>query len=343
MANKRTNIISSNNTLRINWNPLNCTYDIGVEPGIIGDGGGLVSSVFGRVGTITAQTGDYTVSQITGAAPLDSPNLIGIPLAPTAVLGTNNTQIATTAFVYAVVEDYVPPPLDVDPSPVNGSNNPVASNGVYDELILKATIDSPTFTGIPSGPTAAPGTNTTQLATTAFVTTAVNAVPTYSFVNGLGTLGESIGFIGGTVALGMDTEFNYETNSGNTYTNIELLASSIGMSYYNFVGTGDVRDVQILFSGQSKPSTDASIYQEVGIIEAADFDNNISHQIAVWPNRIELGNKRSLSDNVNSFIYVNGGDIEVTRLNRGIIIPSPDGTRWRITVDNAGVISTTSL
>jgi len=34
---------------------------------------------------------------------------------------------------------------------------------------LKANIASPTFTGVPAGPTAAPGTNTTQLATTAFV------------------------------------------------------------------------------------------------------------------------------------------------------------------------------
>jgi|CXWL01.1.fsa_nt_gi hypothetical protein len=37
-----------------------------------------------------------------------------------------------------------------------------------------ATIASPTFTGVPAAPTAAAGTNTTQLATTAFVTTADN-------------------------------------------------------------------------------------------------------------------------------------------------------------------------
>jgi hypothetical protein len=42
-------------------------------------------------------------------------------------------------------------------------------NAVFDALALKAPLDSPTFTGIPAGPTAAPGTNTTQFATTAFV------------------------------------------------------------------------------------------------------------------------------------------------------------------------------
>lgn len=40
---------------------------------------------------------------------------------------------------------------------------------VYDQLALKANLASPTFTGTPKAPTAAAGTSTTQLATTAFV------------------------------------------------------------------------------------------------------------------------------------------------------------------------------
>jgi hypothetical protein len=42
------------------------------------------------------------------------------------------------------------------------------------DLSAKAALNSPTFTGTPAAPTAAAGTNTTQLATTAFVTTADN-------------------------------------------------------------------------------------------------------------------------------------------------------------------------
>lgn len=38
----------------------------------------------------------------------------------------------------------------------------------------KASLDSPTFTGTPAAPTAASGTNTTQIATTAFVAAAVD-------------------------------------------------------------------------------------------------------------------------------------------------------------------------
>ena len=41
------------------------------------------------------------------------------------------------------------------------------------DVSAKANIASPTFTGTPAAPTAASGTNTTQIATTAFVTAAV--------------------------------------------------------------------------------------------------------------------------------------------------------------------------
>lgn len=57
-----------------------------------------VSSVFTRTGAVVAASGDYTVSQVTGAAPLASPALTGTPTAPTAVALTGTTQLATTAY-----------------------------------------------------------------------------------------------------------------------------------------------------------------------------------------------------------------------------------------------------
>lgn len=66
-------------------------------------GGGVagVSSWNSRTGAVTPQTGDYTVSQVTGAAPTASPALTGTPTGPTAAPGTDTTQLATTAFVEA--------------------------------------------------------------------------------------------------------------------------------------------------------------------------------------------------------------------------------------------------
>ena len=49
-------------------------------------------------------------------------------------------------------------------------------NALSGAISSKADIASPTFTGTPAAPTAASGTNTTQLATTAFVTAALAAV-----------------------------------------------------------------------------------------------------------------------------------------------------------------------
>jgi hypothetical protein len=55
------------------------------------------------------------------------------------------------------------------------ANKPI-STATQVALDLKAPLASPSFTGIPVAPTATAGTNTTQLATTAFVSAAVNAL-----------------------------------------------------------------------------------------------------------------------------------------------------------------------
>lgn len=49
-------------------------------------------------------------------------------------------------------------------------------NAIASAISSKADTASPTFTGTPAAPTAASGTNTTQLATTAFVTVALQAL-----------------------------------------------------------------------------------------------------------------------------------------------------------------------
>lgn len=64
----------------------------------------------------------------------------------------------------------------VDSELSSTSTNPVQNKAVNAGLANKAAIASPTFTGTPKAPTAAPGTNTTQLATTEFVQAAVSAV-----------------------------------------------------------------------------------------------------------------------------------------------------------------------
>ena len=49
--------------------------------------------------TVLENTVSDIQSKLDAKAPLDSPSLTGIPTAPTAVTGTNTTQVATTEFV----------------------------------------------------------------------------------------------------------------------------------------------------------------------------------------------------------------------------------------------------
>lgn len=65
--------------------------------------------------------------------------------------------------------------ITVDPSMSSTSENPVQNKAVNAALAAKAPLASPTFTGTPKAPTAAVGTSTEQIATTAFVVSAVTA------------------------------------------------------------------------------------------------------------------------------------------------------------------------
>lgn len=64
---------------------------------------------------------------------------------------------------------------EVDSSLDANSENPVQNKVVKAALDAKAPTASPTFTGTPTVPTATAGTNTTQIASTAFVQAAILA------------------------------------------------------------------------------------------------------------------------------------------------------------------------
>jgi hypothetical protein len=143
---------------------------------------------------------------LSAKAPLASPGFTGSPTAPTAVAGTDSTQIATTAFVNeaiagfgagdmakstydtdndgkvdaAEVADAVPwsgvtgKPTSFTPS--SHSHSIAQVTGLQTALDAKAPLASPALTGSPTAPTATAGTNTTQIATTAFVAAAIGAL-----------------------------------------------------------------------------------------------------------------------------------------------------------------------
>ena len=116
-------------------------------------------------------------------------------------------------------------------------------NAIASAVASKADTASPTFTGTPLAPTAASGTNTTQLATTAFVTAALQAVyPVGSiYINagsstnpasllGFGTWTE---FGAGKVLVGLngsDTDFDTleETGGAKTVSATGSISGTVG-------------------------------------------------------------------------------------------------------------------
>ncbi|EFH3406168.1 phage tail protein, partial [Escherichia coli] len=153
-------------------------------------------------------------------APLDSPHLSGTPTSPTPEPGTNNTQIANAAFVYAAINALIngaPGTMDTLKEIAAAINNdPKFSETINNALALKAPLASPAFTGTPTAPTASQGTNSTQIANTAFVKAAITAL-----INGapgtLDTLKE--------IAAAINNDPNFSTTINNALALKAPLAS----------------------------------------------------------------------------------------------------------------------
>jgi hypothetical protein len=135
---------------------------------------GLGSAATSNTTAFAAATHTHVVSDVTGLqtaldakAPLASPTFTGTPAAPTAAADTNTTQVATTAFVAGQAASSNP--VMNGTVAVGTSLKFARADHVHPTDTSRAPLASPTFTGTPAAPTPANGTNTTQVATTAFV------------------------------------------------------------------------------------------------------------------------------------------------------------------------------
>ena len=148
-------------------------------------------------------------------ADLASPTFTGTPALPTGTTGVtqtagnNTTALATTAFVQAA-----------DSAAITAERTATAT-------LTNKSLTSPTLTGTPIAPTAALNTNTTQVATTAYVVAQIAGdAPTKTGTGASGTWGIDI-----TGNAATATKLSTATGSAPSYS---------ARAWVNFNGTGTV-------------------------------------------------------------------------------------------------------
>ncbi|ELD9999102.1 tail fiber protein [Escherichia coli] len=275
-------------------------------------------------------------------APIESPSLTGTPTAPTAAQGTNSTQIANTAFVKAAITALIngaPGTLDTLKEIAAAINNdPNFSTTINNALALKAPLASPALTGIPTAPTAAQGTNNTQIATTAYVRAAISAL-VGSSPEALDTLNEL------AAALGNDP--NFATTMTNalagkqpldaTLTALAALATGANKLPY-FTGKDTVAQTDLTSVGRdilAKTSTQAVI-QYLGLRELGTSGEKIPllSTANTWSARqsfnggitgaltgnADTATKLKTAININGVRFDGSADINInTLVSRGLV------------------------
>jgi len=166
-------------------------------------------------------------STLSNYALLASPAFTGTPTAPTPTFPNSSTNIATTAFVstnfvsltanntytgtnayflgYTSIKNlnsWIQPTIPIGYSQYYSLNNlpyfQGSSTGAPSQQL--ATLANPNFAGIPTAPTATAGTNTSQLATTAFVQNAISSstIEVVSILSSTGSDRSAVGLGTGT-------------------------------------------------------------------------------------------------------------------------------------------------
>ena len=222
--------------------------------------------------TITSTDGTFTATTFLGDL---NGTINTATTATTQSAGNNSTKVATTAYADAKVADAI-----------NNGTTAIApsQNAVFDALALKANLAGPTFTGTPAAPTASAGTNTTQLATTAFVTTGIANIVD-SAPGTLNTLNE--------LAAALGDDVNFSTTVTNSIATKAPLASPTftGNATFNLDG-------------------DSSLLLSDGGTNASVIKSGSGDELYIGANNTYA--LRFLADGTNNVVFDNNSKVDIT-------------------------------
>lgn len=183
---------------------------------------------------------------------------------------------------------------------IKGTEFDIEFNNIATAIDSKADTTSPVFAGTPTAPTAASGTNTTQLATTAFVTAALQAVyPVGSiYINAGATtnpatllgFGTWVAFGAGRVMVGLngsDPLFDALEETGGSKDAIVVSHSHTGSTAsagsHNHIGGAPIQSGQTIYgqSGVAGYSRTGHASGEVGYGMYTSTEGAHSHSVTV--------------------------------------------------------------
>ena len=206
----------------------------------------VLTYINGASTTASVNQAVYAALKLTASAVSANFNLFAPPASKTYII---NNQSGYQATVYNSASIGNTTPAGTGVAIPNGATVAIYSDGtnffdhsnyainnfsVGGNALVNGTLTvegASTFVGIPSGPTAAPGTSTTQLATTAFVQTVAGGLGTMSTqnANNVNISGGTINGVSGTNSGLTVGNAGYATNAGN--------ASTVTNGVYNNGGT----------------------------------------------------------------------------------------------------------
>ncbi len=210
----------------------------------------------------------------------------------------NATTVTNAAVIAKVLTGYV-----------SGAGTVAASDNILQAMqkingndALKAPLASPTLTGTPLAPTATAGTNTTQIATTAFVTAAVSSGTATNFTGSLagdvtGTQSATVvGKINGTSLAGLSTGILKNT----TTTGVPSIAVAADFPTLNQSTTGNAATV----------TTNANLTGEVTSVGNATTVTNAAVIAKVLTGYVSGAGTVAASDNIlQAMQKINGNDV----------------------------------
>lgn len=297
-----------------------------------------IAEIEGNVLTITTNI----VSITTDIAGIEG-NILSIT---TDIAGINGELDTIDSEILSITTDIVSlstskqDVLTFDETPTASSTNPVTSGGVKSALDLKAPLASPEFSGVPTAPTAVDGTNTTQIATTAFVQAAFKANDAMTFKGTIGDSSATVSSLPAEHTLG----WTYKVATAGTYAGqtCEVGDMIICVATGTVASDTDWAVIQANVDGAvtgPASSTDAHVAIFSGISGKVIADSGFTIGVSVPSDAVFTDTTYTGSDGITltGTNFTNSGVRSVaTGTNNGTIKVNTNGTEAEVSVAGLG-------